>query len=53
MIKQRGKRLGKLLSGTDGAFLYEYDFGDGWTHGVERDDSLAPRPRRLSSAAVG
>ena len=35
MIEERGQRLGKLLHEAGGSFLYEYDFGDGWTHGVE------------------
>ncbi|TAM75232.1 plasmid pRiA4b ORF-3 family protein [bacterium] len=45
-VDERGKRLRDLASYGD-AFIYEYDFGDGWRHLVEVDGVLDQNENEL------
>jgi hypothetical protein len=49
----RSVRLADFQFRTNGRFLYEYDFGDGWPHLVRIERRLTVEPRRTYPVCVG
>lgn len=41
---ERRVRLGQLVTQERARFIYEYDFGDGWTHDIVIEKILPPEP---------
>lgn len=41
----RPARLSRAVPSVGEEFVYEYDFGDGWTHHIVVEDIRAPEPR--------
>ena len=41
-INSKRTKLSQVVTGKGDAFVYEYDFGDGWIHGLIVEDILEP-----------
>ncbi len=44
--------LNKVVKGERAKFRYEYDFGDGWQHGIELEKILPAEPKQRLPACV-
>ena len=45
MENERNYRIGDLLGKPKDRIIYEYDFGDGWTHDIVLEEILEKKPR--------
>ena len=46
-------RIGEVLVRPRQVLLYEYDFGDGWLHGIELEKALAADPAQRHPICLG
>lgn len=52
-IDEQGIRIASLLKAPGERLLYEYDFGDGWTHAIVLEEVLPFTPGTLVPLCVG
>jgi len=44
LIDERKAKLSRVLAAPKQRMVYEYDFGDGWEHGIQLEKIVAPEP---------